>query len=339
LNKKFGLIVDYIGVLAELEKAFEKFEASDSKALRVVIRKLDEEKEQFKKLLRNALQIFKTIKRENTYESLESALNLLIDLETTKRFERTMKELMRSYEMLSGDPFLRPYLLDYTWLVKIYVSYYKRFRRKNVDELKVDQLSRKTIKLIQETIDIKEIDEGYPTVAIDEKYIQFLKKKAPKTIGAAIDIFPPILVEIRSHPNSPFFINLGKEVETTYGKFRTRKLETAKAVQQLVEISKRIVEWKNEEEEIGKDRYPLYEAIKIVIPKMEKQQSIAFINKLLAHLNSKNLLFKDWQAQRDIKRKVRAETRLMFLGEFKDYKSKIDDLTEGVFTALEGLND
>ncbi len=47
--------------------------------------------------------------------------------------------------------------------------------------------------------------------------------------------------------------------------------------------------------------------------------------------------FKDWQAQRDIRRKVRAETRLMLLGEFKDHKNKIDDLTEGVFTALEGI--
>lgn len=337
LNKKFGLIVDYIGVLAELEKAFERFEAGDSKALRVVIRKLDEEKEHFKKLLKNTLKIFEIVKREDTRESLESALDLLIDLETAKKFEKAMKELMRSYEMLSGDPFLRPYLLDYTWLVKTYVAYYKRFRRRNVDELKVDQLSRKTIQLIQETIDIKEIDESYPTVAIDEKYIQVLKKSVPKTLGAAIDLFPPILIEIRSHPNSPFLINLGKEVETTYEKFRTRKLETAKAVQKLIVISERIVEWKNEEKEIGKDKYPLYEAMKLVIPKIEKQQSIVFINKLLAHLSSKNLLFKDWQAQRDIRRKVRAETRLMLLGEFKDHKGKIDDLTEGVFTAMEGI--
>ena len=128
-----------------------------------------------------------------------------------------------------------------------------------------------------------------------------------------------------------------KEVEATYESLRTRKLETAKAVQKLIVISESIIKWKNEEKEIGKEKYPIYEAMKIVIPKMEKQPSIAFINKLLAHLNSKNLLFKDWQAQRDIRRKVRAETRLILLGEFKDHKGKIDDLTEGVFTALEGI--
>ena len=180
-------------------------------------------------------------------------------------------------------------------------------------------------------------DESYPTVAIDEKYIRVLKKSVPKTPGAAIDLFPPILVEIRTHPNSPFFINLGKEVEATYESLRTRKIETAKAVQKLIGISESIVKWKNEETEIGKDKYPLYEAMKLAVPEMEKQHSIAFINKLLAHLKSKNLLFKDWQAQRDIRRKVRAETRLMLLGEFKEYKNKIDDLTEGVFTALEGI--
>jgi type I restriction enzyme R subunit len=337
-NKKFGLIVDYIGVLAELEKAFEKFEASDSKALRVVIRKLDKEKELFEKLLINALQLFKTVKRENTRQSLQSALNILIDLETAKRFEKTMKELMRSYEMLSGDPFLRPYLLDYSWLVKIYIAYYKRFRRKGVDEIKVDELSKKTIQLIQETIDVKEIDESYPTVAIDEEYIKLLKKLAPKTSGAAIDLFPPMLIEVRNHPNSPFFINLGKEIERVYEEFRTRKIETAKAVQKLLEFSGNIVEWKKEEKEIGKKKYPLYEAIKLVIPQIEKQKSKAFIANLLGQLTTRNLIFKGWQSQRDIRRKVRAETRLLLLKEFREHKNKLDDLTEGIFIALEGIN-
>jgi len=336
-NKKFGLIVDYIGVITELEDAFQKFEARDSKDLKVIIRKLDKEKTEFSTLIQEALAIFTTVERKDTYESLESALNILIDLETAKKFEETIKKLMRSYEMLKGDPFLAPYLLDYAWLVKIYVAYYKRFRRKNVDELKIDQLSKKTICLIQKAIDVKGIDESYPTVAIDEKYIQILKKSVPKTLGAAIDLFPPILVEIRSHPNSPFFINIGREVEATYEKFRTRKLETAKAVQKLIRISESIIKWKIEEKEIGKDRYPLYEAMKIVVPAIEKQHTITFIKKLLTHLTNKNLLFKDWQAQRDIRRKVKAETRLMLLAEFKDHKNKIDDLTEGVFTALEGI--
>ncbi|MGB9760305.1 MAG: type I restriction endonuclease subunit R, partial [Thermoproteota archaeon] len=104
-NKKYGLIVDYIGVLSELEDAFKKFEADDAKLLRAVIRDLSKEKDDFKELITKIVRIFEGVKREDTHESLESALNLLIDPDKAKNFETSMRELMKSYEMLKGDPF------------------------------------------------------------------------------------------------------------------------------------------------------------------------------------------------------------------------------------------
>jgi type I restriction enzyme R subunit len=337
LNKKFGLIVDYIGILKELERAFERFEAGDAKALKVVIRDLSKEKQAFKELIRKALKIFEKVKRENTRESLNNALDGLINPENAKNFEATIKELMKSYEMLQGDPFLRPYLSDYTWLVKIYVAYNKRFKKANVEELKIGQLSKKTIKLVQKTIDVKEIDDTYPTLSVDEKYIEVLRKSMPKTIGAAIDVITNIRHEVRIHSSSPFFINLSGEVEKTYEELRTRKIETEEAVRKLLSFSERIVEWKREEKEIGKDKYPIYEAIKVVLPRIEKQRAITFINDLSAHLQKRKLLFNGWQLQRDVRRKVKAETRLMLLSKFKEHRKKIDELTEGIFGALEAM--
>ena len=337
LNKKFGLIVDYIGVLKELEKAFEKFEAGDAKDLKVVIRDFSKEKEEFKELIGKALRIFEGVRREDTRESLDNALNVLIDPEQAKNFETTIKDLMRSYEMLRGDTFLRDYLFDYTWLVKLYIAYNKRFKKAKVDELKIGELSKKTIALIQQTINVDEIEDAYPTVSVDEKYIEVLKKSPPKTIEAAIDVITNIQHEARTHPTSPFFIDLSKEVERTYEELRNRRIETGEAVQRLLNISERIVKWKKEEEEIGKDKYPIYEAIKSILPKIEKQRAIAFIDNLLIHLENKKLLFKGWQLQRDVQRKVRAETRLLLLSKFRNYRDKIDELTEAIFGALVGI--
>jgi hypothetical protein len=172
---------------------------------------------------------------------------------------------------------------------------------------------------------------------VDEKYIEVLKKSAPKTIGAAIDVITNIQHEGRMHPNSPFFIDLSKEVEKTYEELRNRKIETGIAVQRLLQFSKRIVEWKKEEKEIGKDKYPVYEAIKSSLPEIDRQETVTFINNLSSHLEKKKLLFKGWQLQRDIRRKVKAEIRLLLLSEFRKYKSKIDELTEKIFSALEGI--
>ena len=337
MNKEFGLINDYVGVLKELEKAFEKFEASDANALKVVIRDLSREKEAFRKLITEALRNFAQVKKEDTYESLENALNVLVDPQSARNFETIMKDLMKSYEMLKGEAFLMGYLSDYTWLVKIFVAYNKKFKKANVDELKIESLSKKTIKLIQETIDVKGIDDTYPTVSVDKEYIGTLRKSVPGTIGAAIDVITNIRHEARSYLGSPFFINLSREVETTYQELRAKKVEVKDAVQKLLDISEKIAEWKKEEEAIGKDRYPVYEAIMSTVPEAGKQKAVSFISSLLSHLTEKGMLFEGWQQQRDVRRKVKAEVRVLLLSKFKEHKGKIDKLTESVFEALEGI--
>jgi type I restriction enzyme R subunit len=337
LNKEFGLINDYVGVLKELEKAFEKFEASDANALKVVIRDLSGEKEAFRKLIAEALKIFAKVKKEDTYESLESALNVLIDPQTTKNFEIIMRDLMKSYEMLKGEAFLMHYLSDYTWLVKIFVAFNKKFKKANVDELKIESLSKKTVKLIQETIDVKGIDDAYPTVSVDQEYITALRKSVPNTVGAAIDVIANIRHEAGTHLSSPFFINLSREVETTYQELRAKKVEVKEAVQKLLDISEKIAEWKKEEEAIGKDRYPVYEAIMSIVPETGKQKVVSFVGDLLSHLGERGMLFKGWQQQRDVRRKIKAEVRVQLLSKFKEYKGRIDKLTERVFEALEGI--
>jgi len=333
-NKKFGLIVDYIGVLRDLEKAFEEFEKRDVDELKLILRKLDYEKELFGELISKALKLFKGVKREDTHESLENALNVLIDPEKAREFKEVMKELMKLYDMLKGYPFLRDHLWDYTWLTKIYVYYHKKFEKAYIDELKIDKLSKKTAKLIQQTVDVRKIEEKYPTVSIDESYVEAIKKSAPKTVGAAIDILTNIRHEARMHPTSPFFRSLREEVERAYEELRHRKTVTEETIQKISGFAKRIVEWKKEREEIGKDRYPIYEAIKSILPDIEKKKVISFIDTLLTHLRRRKLLFKGWQQQRDVRRKVKGEIRLLLLSRFKDRRSKIDDLMESVFRAL-----
>jgi type I restriction enzyme R subunit len=337
LNKKFGLIVDYIGVLAELEKAFEKFEAGDAKDLRLVIRDLSREREVFEKQIRKALGLFDGVKREDTNESLESALNMLIDPEKARVFEETMRSLMRSYEMLSGYPFLREYLFDYTWLSKVYVAYYKRFKKIYVDELKIEDISRKTVSLIQKTVDVSKIEEVCPTVTIDEEYIALLRKSPPKKMGAAIDVITAIMRECGRHPTSPFFINLSKDVERVYDDMRNRRMEVEEAMKRILGFSEQIVRWKKKESEIGREKYPVYEALKNIIPEIEDQRALAFIDRLLNSLEDRKLLFKGWQQQREVRRRIMAETRFLLLSEFKDYRDKVDALTERVFEALEGV--
>jgi type I restriction enzyme R subunit len=335
--KDSGLVVDYIGVIKELEEAFQTYEASDARDLKRVIRDLSVEEDKFKRLLGEALGMFVGLKREDTRESLNSVLNTLIDPSRAKKFEDTMRQLMRSYDFLRGYPFLAPHLLDYTWLAKVYVAYNKRFKRRDVDEMKIEQLSKKTMKLIQQTVDVREIDASYPTVTISREYVEALKKNKPKEIGAAIDVVTTVRREVERHPTSRFFLNLSAEVVRTYEGLREKRIETREAVDQILGVAEQIVQWKKEEEEVGRERFALFEAFKGVVPDVQKALVVDFAGRLLDTLKAKNLLFEGWQEQRDVRRRVMAEIRVMLLAEFKGYKSKIDELTEAIYGALEGL--
>jgi hypothetical protein len=227
--------------------------------------------------------------------------------------------------------------MDYTWLVQIYLAYNKAVRKAGVDELKIGELSKKTVKLIQQTIDVKKIEDMYPTVNVDQKYVEALRKSTPKTLGAAIDVLTAIQHEVRSHPSSPFFINLSREVEKTYEELRNRKATTAQAIKKLLEFSETIAKWKQEQREIGKEKYPIYEAIKVVIPEIAKERALDFVNLLLSRLESNGLIFRGWQVQRDVRRKLKAEIKVLLLSRLKDYKNRADELTEKVFEALEGI--
>jgi type I restriction enzyme R subunit len=332
-NKKFGLILDYIGILTDLEEAFERFEASEG--LRLVITDLEKERLIFKELLEKALRPFEGVEIEDTHESLDKALEQLVDRKRAEEFEKTMKELMRSYEMLQGDPFLKEYLYKYRLLVQIYLYYYKKFYKSKIDELKIENLSKKTTHLIQETIDIKKIEDKYPPIIVDENFIKMLKSSKPKTAGGALDIITSVMYEARTHPTSPFFINLGREVSRIYEELRTRKIETERAMEELLKSAQKVLEWKREEREIGKDIYPLYEAVKNVLPEIEKQEAIDFARRIKEHLEKRGLLFKGWREQREVRRKVRAEIRFLILSRFKDRKDKIDDLQDSIYKSLE----
>lgn len=333
MNKKYGLIYDYIGILKELEDAFMRYEAYDASALRSVIRDLSVESKTFESLMADTLKIFESVKKDDTAESLKSALEIFeLDIERAKKFEELMKELMKSYEMLKGEPFLWEYMRDYTWLSKIYVAYNKKFKKAGINELKLSQLSKKTMHLIQQTIDIKEIEDAFPLISISEEYIEAIKKSAVKTPGAAIDILTNARREVLLNPYSPFLINLSREIEETYEDLRARRIKTEEAIQKALDISEKIVKRRREEEEIGRDKYPLYEVIKSLFPEIERQKVIELVDGLLAHL--KKVLFKGWQLQREVRRRAKAETRIFLLSRLKDYKDKIDELTDKIFELL-----
>lgn len=314
--KKFGLIIDYVGIMKEIEEAFQKFEAKDAEEIRLVIRKLDFEREEFKKLLEEALEIFKDVNKDGSIKSLNQALDILVDPQKAKKFENLMKSLIRSYELLSGDPFLRDYIGEYKWLVSLYIVYNKVFKKIGIDEIKIRELLNKTKELIRRSIDLEKIEDSYPTLSIDEEFIEKVKemiKSKNVNRAAAIDVLKNIEVEARKHTSSLFFYSLLDDIKKAHQELIDRKTTTEEVLAKALEISDKIMKRKEEENEIGRDIFPIYENLRILIPEIRKEEAIEKCKELIEKLKKEQLLFKDWYSRVSILNRVKEEVVLWLL--------------------------
>ena len=112
MKKRTGVVVDYFGVFANLEKALNFDEnireesLIDWDALRATV----------PGEVARCMELFEGITIEDTRECLLAALRRLRDPDAAKNFEHNFKSLERLWEAVAPDPCLYPHRYQYNWL-------------------------------------------------------------------------------------------------------------------------------------------------------------------------------------------------------------------------------
>jgi type I restriction enzyme R subunit len=122
--KESGLILDYFGVFEDLNEAlnFDKSELGE------VAYPFAQLRERFRTEIASLLALFDGIARDASHATLMQALLLMNDDEERReRFEDLFRQVRILFETIQPDEVLRDFLEDYTWLVKFYVLYRKKF--------------------------------------------------------------------------------------------------------------------------------------------------------------------------------------------------------------------
>jgi type I restriction enzyme R subunit len=116
-RKTAGLIVDFVGIFGNLERAL----AFDSADVVGVVQELGVLRERFAALMATGREKYLPLVQGKTEDkALEAALERFRDSEEREAFYRLFRELEEIYEILSPDPFLRPFLEDYQALADLY---------------------------------------------------------------------------------------------------------------------------------------------------------------------------------------------------------------------------
>lgn len=126
MKKRTGVIVDYFGVFANLEKALNFDESVREESLI----DWDSLKRTVPGEVARCMKPFKGIAIEETRACLLAALRRLRDPDVAKDFEHNfkIKSIERLWEAVAPDPCLYPHRHEYNWLCVIYVAWRRRQR-------------------------------------------------------------------------------------------------------------------------------------------------------------------------------------------------------------------
>ncbi len=228
-RKPSGFILDFVGIFDRLESAL----SFDSDEVSGVVEGIDVLQRRFEDLIDTGREDYLPLWVGLTGDkAAEAVLEYFRDEEKREEYYKYFRELEEIYEILSPDPFLRPFLEDYEELTRIY----QLLRAAYEPHVTVDKsFLRKTAQLVQEhtsTPLIRGPEQEY------ELTPQALKSLAEQDTPDTVKVFNLLMavrkiVEEKS-TQMPYLVSIGERAETIAQAFEERLSTTQEALQDLI---------------------------------------------------------------------------------------------------------
>jgi type I restriction enzyme R subunit len=283
-GKEAGLIVDYVGIFKNLQKALN-FEEKD---IAGVAYKFDELKKDFAATITTVTKIFAGIKRDDRRESLFSALGALEDDKKLKEFKNKLSRIKKLYETIAPDPFLQDYIKEYSWLIEVNEAYNKMQNRKKSD---LSEYQEKTRALIKEKLLIDKIEVILPTFEIDRHYLKTLDETGYTTEQKIMEMKRALEYHIRINLESnPIYETLSQRLTRI---LRSKKKSEILAGLKLLADEVAEIEEQTKRMGISKEEFALLNAAKKYDSKLTEDELISFVKGLAKQVKTKT--FTGWQ--------------------------------------------
>jgi type I restriction enzyme R subunit len=307
--KQSGLILDYFGVFEDLNEAlnFDKTELGD------VAYPFSALRDRFRAEMTALLTLFEGITRDARHSSLMQALLLMNeDDERREKFEELFRHVRILFEMLQPDASLRDFLDDYTWLVKFYMLYRKKFYPKEHFEISPED-GAKTRALIRDHVDVKELETDFPSYVLDENYLTKVEPLEPD--AKALDIEAMLDAEIRVRLDEDEDVRpLSERLDRIIERKRAGALAGITLLKELEELASEVVDVVQEAQR------PVVETIAREVtkrvPDLTDEQASAVSRAIVDR--AAELCFPNWWAQAYMDTELYREFTILLVERFND---------------------
>lgn len=243
-KKPCGLIIDFIGILRELNRAF----SFDSKEVSGVIEDLDLLFERFRELMREAERYLDAGPGSPDQQLERQLYEIYFDKDRRRQFFDYFQEVETLYEILSPDAALREHIATYQRLADLYAALRSEYGSHG--GVTSYDLGRKTeLLLVRDAVTSGEY-RATRTVEYDAKTLDTLRKNATTDTGKVMNLLRDLRARAEAEAETaPALRGLFERAQRITEQFQDRQLSTEQA---LDEIEKLVAEQQQAQEERAK---------------------------------------------------------------------------------------
>jgi len=343
-EKEVGLIVDYVGVLEDYEKALAFYEKEDFIAISQSFHDIEKFAEEFEKLLKETeklIQLDEYIKIEEQSgkvlkldrEILKELTDpLLLDEERAENFLSNYKHLRRMFELLGVHPIKLKYKEEFVTLTEIYYTYLHRKKDFEETEEYVKKYFPKTLEIIQQAIDMGEIQKLFPTITLDEKYLERLEQeysdRGERVYNMIFDLRKFIYVE---KSRTPYLETIGERVNEILREIKEKSIRIEEAYRNLRQIIGEINEIQQRRRELTDRELAIILPLERAVGK--SSSLIEAVKNLINGLEKKGKFFQGWNQKTEATKAIGQEIR-SFLRKYIRSVEELDHLYDEIMKNL-----
>lgn len=220
--KTGGLIVDYVGILKNINLSLRQYYKENIKGIIVEPSVLFEK---YKELIEELEGIFRGIDRSLTKEVLKQAIDVLRDEEIRQKFIEKYKEARKLFEVSGNYSEKIDFLDKFKWFTAIY-EYWKKLTGDENEKEKIEQYFKRTLKIIHQETELQKIEKTLPKISLDINYLAKIRgsnlTEEEKAINILFALEKLVLVHQRQNP---VYKTIVDQLEELIRRWEERKIE------------------------------------------------------------------------------------------------------------------
>nr|QNO50961.1 hypothetical protein BBGANOMO_00035 [Methanosarcinales archaeon ANME-1 ERB6] len=246
--KTCGMVVDYIGIFENLQRAL----AFDSKDVSRGLLDIELLKKRFEDLMEQAKEILSQADIEDEKRRVTNIIEFFFDEERRTGFIKIFKQIQELYEILSPDEFLRDYLRDYQLLLQVYKIIYNAFNPEAERKRRHRDILKKTEELIKGSVELRNIADSLPVYEINRDIANLVKADKLSERVKIVNLRRSLVIYIDKHKKrQPFLISISEKIEEIISQLRERQRSVESTLDDLAKLAEEIAASKDEQEESG----------------------------------------------------------------------------------------